>query len=335
MKLMVLSKTPLIINVQDLQTYFYTPEGVARAVDGISYQIGHGEVVGLVGESGCGKSVSALSILRLIQSPPGEIVGGRIDFEGRNLLDIGKKEMEGIRGNRISMIFQEPMSCLNPIFSIGNQISESIRVHSNISKRDALIISTEMLNMVGIPSPKKRLNEYPHHMSGGMRQRVMIAMALACKPGLLIADEPTTALDVTIQAQILELMLKLCGELSMAILFITHDLGVVAQTTERVIVMYCGQIVEVADVRELFKKPIHPYTSGLLESVPKVEKMARKRNRRSRLKEISGVVPGLTDLPKGCRFQPRCRLANPICENEEPELLEVTPDHFCRCWLHY
>ena len=331
----MLTATPHIIKVRDLQTYFYTPEGVSKAVDGISYQIDRGEVVGLVGESGCGKSVSALSLLRLIQSPPGKIIGGRVDFEGRNLLEIDQNEMKTIRGNKISMIFQEPMSSLNPIFNIGNQISESFRAHIDIDKKEALVRSAAMLDMVGIPSPEKRLYEYPHQMSGGMCQRILIAMALACNPDLLIADEPTTALDVTIQAQILKLMLRLRGEANMAILLITHDLGVIAETAEKVIVMYCGQIVETADVRELFKRPAHPYTSGLLDSVSTMGKNPRKRNSKLRLQEIPGIVPGLAELPLGCRFQPRCSHAIHDCENEVPELQEIAPGHYCRCRLHY
>ncbi len=328
------ANTTHILKVRDLQTYFYTPNGVSKAVDGISYQIDRSEVVGLVGESGCGKSVSALSLLRLIQSPPGKIVGGQVDFEGRNLLEIDQNEMKTIRGNKISMIFQEPMSSLNPIFNIGHQISEAFRAHIDIDKKEALVRSTVMLDMVGIPSPEKRLLEYPHQMSGGMCQRILIAMALACKPDLLIADEPTTALDVTIQAQILKLMLRLRGEANMAILLITHDLGVIAETAEKVIVMYCGQIVETADVRELFKRPAHPYTSGLLDSVSTMDKNPRKRNHKLRLQEIPGIVPGLTELPSGCRFQPRCSQAFHDCENEVPALQEIAPGHLCRCRLY-
>jgi len=323
-----------VLRVQDLKTYFYTGAGVTRAVDQISYDIGRGEIVGLVGESGCGKTVSALSILQLIQSPPGRIVGGRIELEGRNLLDLGTREMESVRGDQISMIFQEPMSSLNPIFSIGEQVSESLRIHRGLSKRAALDQTVKMLELVGIPSPERRVSEYPHQMSGGMRQRVMIAMALSCQPKVLIADEPTTALDVTIQAQILELMLSLRQELNMAILLITHDLGVVAETTERVVVMYAGKVVEEATARTIFRSPLHPYTIGLLGSVPSLDNVTRERRGRERLQEIPGLVPSLDNLPAGCNFQPRCARAMDVCLGQEPDLKEIEAGHLVRCWLH-
>jgi len=334
---MSLSENPLIakpiLKVQDLKTYFYHREGITKAVDGVGYEIGRGEVVGLVGESGCGKTVSALSILRLIQSPPGRIVGGRIDFEEKNLLDLSLKEMKDIRGNKISMIFQEPMTSLNPIFSIGKQISEALQVHRGMGKKEALEKTIEMLRMVGIPSPERRVFEYPHQLSGGMRQRVMIAMALSCDPKLLIADEPTTALDVTIQAQILDLMLRLREELKMAILLITHDLGVIAEVAERVIVMYSGKVLEEARVRTIFKNPQHPYTVGLLGSVPRLDRIHERRRRRERLQEIPGVVPSLNQLPKGCYFEPRCSHAMNICRVKEPRLREIEEGHLLSCWL--
>jgi len=323
-----------ILKIQNLKTYFYTSDGVTKAVDGMGYEIGKGEVVGLVGESGCGKTVSALSILRLIQSPPGRIVEGRIDFWEKNLLDLSLKEMEDIRGNEISMIFQEPMTSLNPIFNIGDQIGESLRVHQGVSRKEALEKTVEMLRMVGIPSPEKRVFEYPHQLSGGMRQRVMIAMALSCDPKVLIADEPTTALDVTIQAQILDLMLRLREELKTAILLITHDLGVIAEIADRVIVMYSGKMVEEAKVRTIFKDPQHPYTIGLIGSIPRLDRVAKKRKKRERLQEIPGVVPSLYQLPEGCNFEPRCHRAMGVCRTEEPGLREIEEGHFVSCWLY-
>lgn len=323
-----------ILKIQSLKTYFYTSDGVTKAVDGMGYEIGKGEVVGLVGESGCGKTVSALSILRLIQSPPGRIVEGRIDFWEKNLLDLSLKEMEDIRGNEISMIFQEPMTSLNPIFNIGDQIGESLRVHQGISRKEALEKTVEMLRMVGIPSPEKRVFEYPHQLSGGMRQRGMIAMALSCDPKVLIADEPTTALDVTIQAQILDLMLRLREELKTAILLITHDLGVIAEIADRVIVMYSGKVVEEAKVSTIFKDPQHPYTIGLMGSIPRLDRVAKKRKKRERLQEIPGVVPSLYQLPEGCNFEPRCHRAMGVCRTEEPGLREIEEGHFVSCWLY-
>jgi len=316
-----------LLEVTDLRTYFYTSEGVIPAVDGVTFYIGKGETVGMVGESGCGKSVTSLSVMRLIPCPPGKIKSGEILFEGKNLLKKSEAEMRRIRGNHISMIFQEPMTSLNPVYTIGDQICEAIELHQGLSKKESLEKAIEMLRMVGIPLPERRVREYPHQMSGGMRQRVMIAMALSCNPKLLIADEPTTALDVTIQAQILELMKKLKRELGMAILIITHDLGVVAEMAERVVVMYAGKIVEESDVRTLFSSPLHPYTSGLLASIPRLDKPA------SRLHVIEGGVPNLLNLPPGCRFHPRCPHVMDVCKHEEPPLVELRGGRKVACWL--
>jgi peptide/nickel transport system ATP-binding protein len=284
-----------------------------------------------VGESGCGKSVTALSILRLIPSPPGRIVKGEIYFAGTDLLALSETEMRKIRGHSISMIFQEPMTCLNPVFQVGDQISEILRLHEGISRKDAWNRSIEMLRMVGIPSPERRVKEYPHHLSGGMRQRAMIAMAVACSPKLMIADEPTTALDVTIQAQILELMAHLKQEKAMSLILITHNLGVVAETVQNVMVMYAGRIFEYADVRSIFVNPRHPYTQGLLNSIPRVD---RDDTKKERLEAIPGLVPSLLDLPKGCKFLERCKCAFDPCTAEEPPLRENDPGHFVRCWLY-
>ena len=320
-----------LLEIKGLKTHFFTEDGVAPAVDGVDYWVRKGETLGVVGESGCGKSVTALSILGLIPQPPGKIVDGDILFEGRSLLTLSKNEMRKIRGNKISMIFQEPMTSLNPVYTIGNQISETLKLHQGIHNKDALERSTEMLRLVGIPSPERRVNEYPHQLSGGMRQRAMIAMALACNPSLLIADEPTTALDVTIQAQILDLMVSLKEELQTAIILITHDLGVVAESAARVVVMYAGKVVEESDVYQIFENPLHPYTVGLLESIPRIDLSAEKKKR---LKEIKGVVPILSNLPKGCHFQPRCPKAMDICTREEPVLKPEGDYHFVRCWLY-
>ncbi len=317
-----------LLEVSDLKTYFYTSEGVARAVDGVSFAVDRGETLGVVGESGCGKTVMALSILRLIPEPPGKIVGGEIRFEGRNLLPLSDREMRRIRGNQISMIFQEPMTSLNPVFTIGSQIMEAILLHQQVGKREALNRTIEMLKLVGIASPERRVKEYPHQLSGGMRQRVMIAMALSCNPKLLIADEPTTALDVTIQAQILELIVRLKAELGMAVILITHDLGVIAETAQRVCVMYAGKIVEAAPAREIFANPRHPYTQGLLRALPRVDRAGEHR----RLKEIPGIVPPLTRLPGGCRFCPRYERSAEVCRPEEPPEVQVGPEHWVRCW---
>ena len=321
----------VILDVKGLKTFFYTYDGVAKAVDGVSYQLRAGEPLGIVGESGCGKSVSALSILRLIPDTPGRIVEGAIHFRNSNLLTLSDDRMRDIRGNRISMIFQEPMTSLNPVFTVGNQIAEAFRLHQGVTRQDALDRSVDTLRLVNIPSPEKCVNQYPHELSGGMRQRAMIAMALGCNPEILIADEPTTALDVTIQAQIIDLMLQLKEELGMAIILITHDLGIIAETVKRVIVMYAGKIVEAASTRTIFKTPLHPYTQGLLQSIPRLGDKVRLG--RIRLDEIPGVVPSLYDLPPGCRFCTRCRHAMEVCRKEEPELEEGEVGHLCRCWL--
>jgi oligopeptide/dipeptide ABC transporter ATP-binding protein len=325
------SKNGILLEIQDLQTHFVTDAGTVRAVDGVSLRVRKGETLGIVGESGCGKSVTALSVLRLIPNPPGRIVGGRILLEGRNLLDLPEDEMRKVRGGSISMIFQEPMTSLNPVFTVGDQIAEGIRLHQGLSKRDSWKKAIEMLRIVRIPDPDRRVKEYPHQMSGGMRQRVMIAMALSCNPHLLIADEPTTALDVTIQAQILELLNQLKTELGMAVMLITHDLGVVADTAARVAVMYAGRVVEEAPVLELFKNPLHPYTQGLLNSIPRIE----KAERRPRLQAIPGMVPDLLDLPRGCKFQARCGKVFEACRGDEPQLKAVgSADHIVRCCLY-
>ena len=321
----------VILDIRNLKTFFYTYDGVAKAVDGISYRLSRGEPLGIVGESGCGKSVSALSILRLIPDPPGRIVEGQIFFKGTNLLELPYERMREIRGNRISMIFQEPMTSLNPVFTVGNQIAEAFRLHQELKRQEALEKSIDMLKLVNIPSPEKCVGQYPHELSGGMRQRAMIAMALACNPEILIADEPTTALDVTIQAQIIDLMLRLKEELGMAIILITHDLGIIAETVKRVIVMYAGKIVEEAPTRTIFKTPLHPYSQGLLQSMPRLGDKVRLG--RIRLEEIPGVVPSLYELPAGCRFSTRCSHAMEICRKEEPDLEEIDESHFCRCWL--
>ncbi len=321
----------IILDIRDLKTFFYTYDGVARAVDGVSYCLNRGEALGIVGESGCGKSVSALSVLRLIPDPPGRIIGGQIFFKHTNLLELPEDRMREIRGNSISMIFQEPMTSLNPVFTVGNQIAEAFRLHQGLTRQQAFEKSIDALRLVNIPSPEKCIRQYPHELSGGMRQRAMIAMALACDPEILIADEPTTALDVTIQAQIIDLMLKLKEELGMAIILITHDLGIIAETVKRVIVMYAGIIVEQAPTRAIFKSPRHPYTRGLLQSMPRLgDKVKRGR---IRLEEIEGVVPSLYDVPQGCRFSTRCRYVMEICRQKEPKLEPVAEEHDCRCWL--
>jgi oligopeptide/dipeptide ABC transporter ATP-binding protein len=324
------TKNGVLLNIEGLQTHFYTEAGTVRAVDGVSLLVRKGETLGIVGESGCGKSVTALSVLRLIPNPPGKIVGGTIHLEGRDLLKLPEKEMRKVRGASISMIFQEPMTSLNPVFTAGDQIAEGIRLHQRLSKRESWDKAIEMLRLVRIPDPDRRVKEYPHQMSGGMRQRVMIAMALSCNPQLLIADEPTTALDVTIQAQILELLNQLKTELGMAVMLITHDLGVVADTAARVAVMYAGRVVEEAPVMELFSNPKHPYTQGLLASIPRIE----KAERRPRLQAIPGMVPDMLDLPRGCKFQARCTKLFEPCSGEEPELKSVAPNHRVRCYLY-
>ncbi|MGV6873806.1 ABC transporter ATP-binding protein [Pseudochelatococcus sp. B33] len=318
-----------LLSVEDLKTYFFTREGVAKAVDGVSYSVGRGETLGVVGESGCGKSVTALSILGLVPRPAGQTVGGRIMLEGTNLLDLSDREMQRIRGKNVSMIFQEPMTSLNPVMPVGSQIAEAVSLHEGLSRRAALDWAGEMLKLVRIPDVARRLKEYPHQLSGGMRQRVMIAMALACSPKVLIADEPTTALDVTVQAQILELMAELQQRTQTAIVLITHDLGVIAETANRVVVMYAGRKVEEAEVTELFSTPLHPYTVGLLHSMPSVEK---ERGGNGELAEIPGLVPPLYALPPGCRFAPRCQFATERCHLVEPPLEEHQPGHWAACW---
>jgi oligopeptide/dipeptide ABC transporter ATP-binding protein len=315
-----------LIQVKDLRTSFFTPEGEVRAIDGVTFEIGEGRTLGLVGESGCGKSVTSLSIMRLIPTPPGKIVGGEIIYRGRDLLKLRNEEMRKIRGNEISMIFQEPMTSLNPVFTVGNQIGEAIKLHQGLGKRDTRAKTIEMLRLVKIADPESRVDAYPHQLSGGMRQRVMIAMALSCNPSLLIADEPTTALDVTIQAQILELMKELQQKIGMALLLITHDLGVVAEQANDVAIMYAGKIVERSDAHAIFTKPLHPYTVGLLNSLPSASGEKKKR-----LDAIPGVVPSPLRLPTGCRFRDRCPKAADICAQTEPLLEEKEPGHTAAC----
>jgi peptide/nickel transport system ATP-binding protein len=319
-----------LLKIRHLHTYFFTDEGVARAVDGVDLELEEGGTLGVVGESGCGKSVTAISIMRLIPDPPGKITQGEIVFGGTNLLGLSEAEMRKVRGRSISMIFQEPMTSLNPVFQIGDQISEVLRLHEGVSRKDAWNRSVEMLRMVGIPAPERRVYEYPHQLSGGMRQRAMIAMALACSPKLMIADEPTTALDVTIQAQILELMNRLQKEKGMSVILITHNLGVIAETAQKVAVMYAGRIVEYAQVKPIFAGPKHPYTQGLLQSIPRLD---QDHGRKTKLETIPGLVPSLLDLPKGCKFSNRCKYVFERC-GEEPALIEVAPGHLARCWLH-
>ena len=316
-----------LIQVKNLQTSFFTPEGEVRAIDGISFEIGEGKTLGLVGESGCGKSVTSLSIMRLIQSPPGKIVGGEILYRGQDLLKLNNEAMRKIRGNEISMIFQEPMTSLNPVFTVGNQIGEAIQLHQGLGKQETRAKTIEMLRLVKIADPASRVDSYPHQLSGGMRQRVMIAMALSCNPSLLIADEPTTALDVTIQAQILELMKELQQKIGgMALLLITHDLGVVAEQADDVAIMYAGKIVERANTKSIFTKPFHPYTVGLLNSLP-----STGGAKKHRLDAIPGVVPNPLHLPSGCRFRDRCPRAAELCAQSEPELIEKEPGHTVAC----
>ena len=317
-----------LLDVKGLKTHFFVEDGVAKAVDGVSFHIYEGEVVGLVGESGSGKSVTSLSLMRLIPDPPGKIVAGEINFMGKDLLSLSYKEVRKIRGNDMAMIFQEPMTSLNPVFSVGMQIMEPILLHQGKNKKEARKIAADMLELVGIPSAEDRLDDYPHQFSGGMRQRVMIAIALACNPTLLIADEPTTALDVTIQAQILSLMLDIKKKRpEAAILLITHDLAVVAETCQRVIVMYGGKIQEVADIVTLFKKPEHPYTKGLLKSLPHPEEKVE------RLDTIPGMVPNIMEFPPGCKFCTRCDVKLDKCDSEEPELIDIGDGHMVRCHL--
>ncbi len=318
-----------LLQIENLRTHFYTEDGVVPAVDGVTFYIKPGETLGVVGESGCGKSVTGISILRLVPDPPGKILpGSRILFNNRNLLELGEREIQKIRGNEISMIFQEPMTSLNPVFSIGNQIGETLKLHQGLKPAEAREKCIQLLKKVGIPRAEKIVDEYPHALSGGMRQRVMIAMALACNPKLLIADEPTTALDVTIQAQILELMKELRHSFNTAIMLITHDLGVIAEMADRVVVMYAGKVVEQADVRSIFANPLHPYTHGLLHSIPKIEGAIE------RLESIQGVVPNPLRLPPGCLFEPRCTRAMDICRLQRPEIKDLDGGRQVSCWLY-
>ena len=322
--------TPELL-VKNLKVSFSTSKKELIAVRGISYQLNQGEILALVGESGCGKTVSALSILRLIQEPPGKIVSGEILFAGKDLLKLKKKELQDRRGKDIAMIFQDPMTSLNPVITIGEQIIETLLRHTSLSRKKAREKSFRLLEQVEIPSPKQKLDQYPHQLSGGMRQRVMIAMALSCSPRILIADEPTTALDVLIQAQILSLLKKIKNDTQMSILLITHDLGVVAEVAERVMVMYAGEIVESGSVNDLFRSPLHPYTIGLMESIPTLESTQQKL---SKLKEISGTVPSLSQVPFGCPFHPRCSAAETRCKTDKPKLKKISQTHSVSCWLH-
>ena len=322
--------TPELL-VKNLKVSFSTSKKELIAVRGISYQLNQGEILALVGESGCGKTVSALSILRLIQEPPGKIVSGEIIFAGTDLLKLKKKELQDRRGKDIAMIFQDPMTSLNPVLTIGEQIIETLLRHTSLSRKKAREKSFRLLEQVEIPSPQQKLDQYPHQLSGGMRQRVMIAMALSCSPRILIADEPTTALDVLIQAQILSLLKKIKNDTQMSILLITHDLGVVAEVAERVMVMYAGEIVESGSVNDLFRSPLHPYTIGLMESIPTLESTQQKL---SKLKEISGTVPSLSQVPFGCPFHPRCSAAETRCKTDKPKLKKISQTHSVSCWLH-
>ena len=322
-----------LLDVADLRTYFHLRHGILKAVDGVSFQLKPHETLAIVGESGCGKSMTALSLMRLIPEPPGKIVSGSVKLAGRDLIPLDEPAMRNVRGKDISMIFQEPMTSLNPVMTVGNQIAEALLLHEGLSRSDALKRAVEILNLVRIPEARQRLKEYPHQLSGGMRQRVMIAMALACNPKVLIADEPTTALDVTIQAQILDIILDLQKKLGTAVILITHDLGVVAETAQRVIVMYAGKKVEEAPVGELFARPLHPYTHGLMASIPRLDLLRGEGDvRKQRLEEIPGIVPALTNLPPGCPFSPRCPYAVDLCRREFPPYEEKRPGHWAACW---
>ena len=322
--------TDALLEIRGLKTHFKTDDGMVQAVDGVDIKIGRGETVCVVGESGCGKTVTAHSVLKLIPMPPGRIVDGQILWQGRDLVPLDAEEMCKIRSKEIAIIFQEPMTSLNPVYTVGEQIAEVIRLHEGLNRHEALERTVEMLKLVHIPNPGKRVHDYPHQFSGGMRQRVMIAMALSCKPMLLIADEPTTALDVTIQAQILELLAEMKSKFGMAIMLITHAMGVVAETAQRVVVMYAGKVVEEAGVEQLFGEPRHPYTQGLIRSIPRIDRAATER---TRLEAIAGVVPSLLRPAPGCRFAPRCRFATDICRREIPPLREVSPGHKVACVL--
>jgi peptide/nickel transport system ATP-binding protein len=318
-----MTKSDILLDVQDLKVSFKTEDGDVHAVDGVSFQVKKGQTLGIVGESGCGKSVTSLAIMRLIPSPPGWIRGGNIFYKGQDLMKIPMDQMRKIRGNEISMIFQEPMTSLNPVFTIGQQVTEAVLLHEDLSPLAAKDKAIEMLRMVGIPAPEKRISDYPHQLSGGMRQRVMIAMALGLNPQVLIADEPTTALDVTIQAQVLDLLRDLQQKVGMALILITHDLGVVAEMADEVLVMYAGKTAEFGSVREIFKNPSHPYTRGLLNSIPTLNQDPTGKIKKTRLEAIPGIVPNLLDLPQGCRFQERCKYVSDLCKQAEPELKAV------------
>jgi peptide/nickel transport system ATP-binding protein len=320
-----------LLEIRGLKTQFATDGGTIHAVDGVDLFIDRGETLGVVGESGCGKSVTAMSVMKLIASPPGRIAAGEILWEGRDLVPLGPKEMGKLRSKEIAIVFQEPMTSLNPVYPIGEQIAEVIRLHQGLGRRDALDKAVEMLKLVRIAQPGRRARNYPHQFSGGMRQRVMIAMALSCGPKLLIADEPTTALDVTIQAQILDLLAEMQGRLGMAVMLITHAMGVIAETAQRVVVMYAGKVVEEATVEDLFAEPLHPYTQGLIRSIPRIDTAASEKKR---LEVIGGTVPNLLDPPPGCRFAPRCRFVRAECTDRTPPLLEVRPAHKVACVLH-
>ncbi|MBV9833809.1 MAG: ABC transporter ATP-binding protein [Alphaproteobacteria bacterium] len=330
---MAKTRSDVALEVDGLTTWFYTRRGIVKAVDNVSFHVRRGETLAIVGESGCGKSITALSVIRLIPTPPGRIVSGSVKLNGVDLVQLDEAAMRDVRGNQISMIFQEPMTSLNPVMTVGRQVSEALRLHQNLSKADAMARAIEMLNKVKIPEAEQRAKEYPHQLSGGMRQRVMIAMALACNPEVLIADEPTTALDVTIQAQILQLIVELQRDLGAAVMLITHDLGVVAETAQRVVVMYAGRKVEEAEVADLFKQPLHPYTRGLMGSIPRLGLMRGEETETGeRLQEIVGTVPPLNDLPPGCHFAPRCPLADDRCRAEYPPYVEHVPSHWAACW---
>jgi len=320
-----------LLEISGLKTYFDTDDGTVRAVDGVDLTIDRGETLGVVGESGCGKTVTAMTVLKLIQMPPGRIAAGSVVWRGRDLVPLSATEMRKIRSKEIAIIFQEPMTSLNPVYTVGQQIAEVLRLHEGLNRRDAMDRTVEMLRLVNIPTPERRVHDYPHQFSGGMRQRVMIAMALSCNPQLLIADEPTTALDVTIQAQILDLLSEMKSRLGMAIMLITHAMGVVAETAQRVVVMYAGRVVEEASVERLFAQPLHPYTQGLIRSIPRIDTSVGKKQR---LEAISGLVPSLIDPPPGCRFAPRCKFAKPACAEAEPELRAVETDHKVACILY-
>jgi peptide/nickel transport system ATP-binding protein len=320
-----------LLDIRGLKTHFRTDDGMVRAVDGVDLTIDRGETVGVVGESGCGKTVTAMTVLKLIQMPPGKIVAGSILWQGRDLVPLGAEDMRKLRSKEIAIIFQEPMTSLNPVYTIGHQIAETIRLHEGLNKREATDRAIEMLRLVNIPTAERRVHDYPHQFSGGMRQRVMIAMALSCNPKLLIADEPTTALDVTIQAQILDLLAEMKSRLGMAIMLITHAMGVVAETAQRVVVMYAGRVVEEATVERLFASPLHPYTQGLIRSIPRIDKDAGKQ---ARLEAIGGSVPSLITPPPGCRFAPRCKFAQPSCTEAVPELRTLESGHKVACVLY-